>query len=244
MTNQFDVANEFSFLIELQKIDSEIYHIEAEKSAKPVEIKELRDSFSSKQAGLNQAQDSLKAIQAKRSEKELELESSEVEIAKLQKQLYQIKTNKEYSVMLSEIERHKADNSLLEEEILKLMDEIEAASSKVSAEKELLAQEKNAIEVNVADIESKIKEMEASLAALKMKREEIRPNVNPGILANYERLLAGKEGSALVEVVNHSCGGCYMPLPPQVINEVKKMEKIITCENCQRMLYIKNESAN
>lgn len=244
MVNEINIANELSFLMELQKIDSEIYHIEAEKKFKPVEIKKLRDSLSSMEAGVSRAQDELKSVQTKHKGKELELEVSEGEISKLQKQLYQIKTNKEYTTMLSEIERRKADKSILEEEVLKLIDEIDIANSRLSAEKGFLVEEKKVIDAKAADIESQIREMESSLSDFKEKRDKIKPKVNPDILANYERLLTGKEGLALVEVVNDICGGCYMALPPQVINEIRKMEKIVTCENCQRILHIKNDSAN
>lgn len=244
MNNELSVSKEITVLIKLQQIDSEIYHIEAEKKFKPLEIKKLRDSLSSMEAELSKAQDELKSVQTKHKSKELELEVSEGEISKLQKQLYQIKTNKEYTTMLNEIERRKADKSILEEEVLKLIDEIDIANNRLSDEKRLLVEEKKVIDAKTADIESQIREMESSLSGFKEKRDRIKPEVNPDILANYERLLIGKEGLALVEVVNDTCGGCYMALPPQVINEIRKMEKIVNCENCQRIFHIKNDSAN
>jgi uncharacterized protein len=67
------------------------------------------------------------------------------------------------------------------------------------------------------------------------------PSLDNKLLKDYERILAGREGQALARVINGACGGCYMHLPPQVINEISMKQSIIQCENCQRMLYINNE---
>jgi len=56
--------------------------------------------------------------------------------------------------------------------------------------------------------------------------------------ATYERVLASREGLALVPLVNDSCGGCHMVQPPQVVNEVSLKATLVTCENCNRILYV------
>ena len=57
------------------------------------------------------------------------------------------------------------------------------------------------------------------------------------VLAHYERVLANRDGLALAAVKNNACQGCFRILPPQVINEVKKKEDLIFCDNCARILY-------
>jgi uncharacterized protein len=59
------------------------------------------------------------------------------------------------------------------------------------------------------------------------------------MLKEYERILLSREGLAIVTVKDNSCGGCHMLVPPQVINLIKMYEHIITCEVCNRILYIK-----
>ncbi|MCK4597869.1 hypothetical protein KAU04_07495 [bacterium] len=34
-----------------------------------------------------------------------------------------------------------------------------------------------------------------------------------------------------------ACGGCFKTLPPQKIQEVRRTDSILTCENCGRILY-------
>ena len=61
------------------------------------------------------------------------------------------------------------------------------------------------------------------------------------VLAHYEKVLTGRDGVALAAVKGKSCQGCFMNLPPQVINEIKMKDKMITCDSCARILYIENE---
>jgi hypothetical protein len=39
-----------------------------------------------------------------------------------------------------------------------------------------------------------------------------------------------------VAVRNGACGGCFGNLPTQLLNRIRDMDKIITCENCGRIL--------
>ena len=60
-------------------------------------------------------------------EKENDLLSREEKIKKLMAQLYSLKSNKEYQAMEMEIKGLKADKSLLEDDILRCFDAVEAA---------------------------------------------------------------------------------------------------------------------
>jgi len=241
MVEKTDIAQQISYLIKLQDIDEQIYKLNMEKESKPEEIKQLDLLLSQKQSALKEAETAHKNLQLRRKEKEIDLESKENTVKKLQTQLYQIKTNKEYAVMLHEIESHKADNSLLEDDIIKIMEAIDAAEGKVREEKIKFEEETKRFGQQKSDVDKRLKEIEGSLTELKNKRDEITPGVTTKILKNYQRILAGRDALALVEVTNDACGGCNMQLPPQVINEIRMKENIICCESCQRMLYIKDE---
>jgi hypothetical protein len=191
---------------------------------------------------MKEAEENVKSLEVKRKEKEMELGSKEEEVKKLQTQLYQIKTNKEYTAMLNEIESRKADNSVLEEDIIKLMDAIDSARSKVKEEKEKFEQESKNTDEKIKQVDQRVKEIDSALAEFRKKRDEITPSIDPDVLKDYNRILAGRGGLAIVRVVNDTCGGCYMHLPPQVINEIRMKDKVIYCESCQRILYITDEA--
>jgi len=52
-------------------------------------------------------------------------------------------------------------------------------------------------------------------------------------------LLTKRDGLAVVPINDSVCQGCYMALPPQQVNEVRKADKLNLCPTCQRILYYK-----
>lgn len=235
------IKEQIGLLIDLQAIDAQIYTLSKEKASMPIYLKSIDDKLESKKTGIRQAEDSLKNVQLKLKEKEGSLQQKEEQIKKLQGQLYTLKTNKEYSTMVTEIEGIKADNSLIEESIIKFMDEIDLAKKKISEEKELFKAEEINAQKEKEIVSSKIREIDAKLSELNEKRGGITPNIGKQVISRYEKILKNKDGLAIVHIEDGSCGGCHMGLPPQVISDVKLREDIVICGNCLRMLYIEDD---
>jgi len=238
-----DLKAQLNNLIHLQTLDREIYLLKDEKASKPDEIKALEASFEEKKQNLANIEKACLDLQKQRKDGELELGSKEESIKKLQVQLYQLKTNKEYQTMLQQIADTKADASVIEDKILKLLDEIDKTKADSEQEKQRLQEEEKVFTAQKKKIEERIKEIEERLTQLEAQRNQIVPNVNQKILAQYERILRSRDGLAIVDVRDNSCQGCNMFVPPQVINLIKMYERIITCEVCNRMLYIDEDAA-
>lgn len=237
---QKSIKEQIGLLIGLQAIDSQIYALSREKAYMPGRLKSIDEMLESKKAGIKQAEEDLKNIQVKLKEKEVSLQQKEDQIKKLQTQLYALKTNKEYSTMLTEIEGIKADNSLTEEAIIKFMDEIDLAKKKILKEKELFKAEEADVQKEKEKINARAGEIDSGLSELNEKRNSIVPDIEKKVISRYEKILKNKDGLAIVHIEDGSCGGCHMNLPPQVISDVKLREDIIICDSCLRILYIED----
>jgi predicted nucleic acid-binding Zn-ribbon protein len=54
----------------------------------------------------------------------------------------------------------------------------------------------------------------------------------------YNRISARiRDGVAVAEARNGACTACFMALRPQVMSEVRRGDDIVTCDNCNRILY-------
>jgi len=237
-----DLRSQINSLVRLQTVDTEIHALRAEKESKPQEIKALEVAFEEKKQHLATIEKNLLDLQKQRKEKELELGSKEEGAKKLQTQLYTLKTNKEYQTMLKQIQDAKADASIIEDKILELFEQSDKVKTEMDQEKIRLKEEENIFGGEKKKIEDRIKEIDDRLAQLEAQRKQIIPEIEPKILNQYERILLNRDGLAIVGVKDNSCGGCNMFVPPQVINMIKMYERIITCEICNRILYIPNES--
>ncbi len=235
------IKDQIQKLIELQKTDTEIYYLNAELERQPIIVKELKEEFESKKAHLNLLEEKLKFIQLERKEKELELKSKEEAIAKANTQLAQLKTNREYTAKIGEIEGIKADKSIFEEKILESYEESDVILTNIEKEKEIVnAEEKNFLDKR-KEVEVAMKEIEDRANVLKSQRQQNLSGVDVNYLARYDRILRHKGGIAIVPLQGNTCGGCFMLITSQMLNEIKMQEKLVECEMCSRILYLEDE---
>lgn len=238
---EINLHDQMKHLFELQTIDAEIYRLRAELEEKPKLVEELERKFEEKKTNLKALEDKSKQIQVKRKDKENELGTKEEAIKKSQVQLYQIKKNEEYQAMMREIAGMNADKSVLEEDILKLFDETDAVNKEIQQEKTVLAEEEKTFNQQKKEVDDRMNEINDRLATLEAQRKQITPDIEKKILALYERILKNRDGLALVPVKNNACQGCFLNVPPQVINEIKLKKDLVICEACARILYLEEE---
>lgn len=232
-----NLKEQLSNLLRLQAIDSQIHIINRQKAHIPQEIKVLEDAFESKKQGLADLEKIASDMQKQKKDKESELTVKDEAAKKLQTQLFQLKTNKEYQAMLQQINDSKADSSVIEDKILQLMEQADKIRSDIDAEKRKVQEEEKKFAREKDNLQMKIKEADDRLSQLAAQRKQNIPDIDPKILSQYERILDNRDGLALVGVKNNSCQGCNMFVPPQVINLIKMYEQIVTCEMCNRILY-------
>ncbi|MCX5679169.1 MAG: C4-type zinc ribbon domain-containing protein [Candidatus Omnitrophica bacterium] len=232
------IEEQVKLLVELQELDTHIQRMEGELESVPLEIKDMEEGFKSKTAYLKKLEDESKSLVLNRKAKEGELEAKEGIVKKYQSQLYQIKTNKEYSALQDEIGRAKADGSVIEEDIIRLMDAIDAKNKDILKEKEVVKTEEVKLAEDKKRLEAQAASVKTELEGVKIKRSELAARIDQKSLSKYERLLKNKDGLAIVPVANEACQGCFRILPPQVINEIRMKDNLVVCDSCARILYI------
>jgi predicted nucleic acid-binding Zn-ribbon protein len=240
--SDISVKEQIRKIIELQKVDGEIHNLKIELKEKPVVLAELKEGFELCKSALATLEEKLKGVQVARKEKELELKTKEDEIAKANAQLSQIKTNKEYTAKISEIEHIKADKSIAEEKILMSYDESDAVNVEIKKEKVKVDEEEKKYSAKKKETEASIKVIEDRIKVLDSQRSQATDGIDPSFLSRYERILRHKDGIAIVPVQNEgSCGGCHMNVTPQQINAIKMQKELVECEMCSRIFYLEDD---
>lgn len=233
-----NLEEQIKLLVELQGLDIRIFKFESELEAIPEKIRLDEENFKDNAIGLKKLEDGLKLLQVKRKEREGDLEVKESAVKKFQTQMYQSKTNKEYSAFLEEIARAKADGSLIEEDIIKILDQIDAENKKVAKEREFLKDEDKKLNEEKQALVKEAERIRKELDGIRSERTALAERIDKTILVRYERIAKNKDGLAIVPVANESCQGCFRVMPPQVINEIRMNSQLVFCENCARILYI------
>jgi predicted nucleic acid-binding Zn-ribbon protein len=235
VTNKATLADRIGVLKHLQSIDNRLIELTRKKKTLLDTLEKRRTHILQEKELLAKKHTESKNFQKSVDGKELDLKCLEEEIKKLRGRLFQIKNNKEYSILLSEVGSREADKSVLEDEILSMFSKLEAlhieekelSKKSQEAEKEL-TKHSNSVETEVAGLEKEIQE------AQKQWRENAEL-LDSEAITQYRRLIE-KDGIAVVEVDGEVCGGCNMSLTPQTINLLHRRQEIILCKNCGRIL--------
>ena len=92
-----------------------------------------------------------------------------------------------------------------------------------------------------AQINQEVKSLEIEIKGLGDKRRILAEKIDKKILPIYERLLSTRGGIAIAPIVAENCGACHIKVTAQKINEIKMYKDLVFCENCVRILYIKED---
>jgi len=226
-------------LIDLQGYDARIASLEAEAARLPKQIEALQTSLAEakKQAEAVKARVDVTRKELRAKEKDLEVIAAKR--AKLEARLYEVKTNKEYSAALLEIEESKQEKAKTEEEILGLMELQERLNVEVrEAEKRYKSREEQARQ-DEGVVRTKLETVEKELTGVRGERRGRAKDLPAGMLSDYERLLRARNGVAVAAVTATAiCGGCRVTIRPQAIQELKSpATAMMRCESCGRYLY-------
>jgi len=225
-------------LIDLQGFDARIAGLEAEAARLPRQIETL-------QAALADAKKMVETIKTKvdTTRKDLRVREKDLEVANVKRQkheakLYEVKTNKEYSAVLLEIEEAKQEKAKTEEDILGLMEMQERLAVDIKdAEQRFKTREEQARQ-DEAVIRKKLAAVEQELTTVRGQRATRAKDVPASLLASYDRILKARGGVAVAAVSAAAvCGGCRVSIRPQAIQELRAATGLMVCESCGRYLY-------
>jgi uncharacterized protein len=226
-------------LIELQAYDARIAALEAEAARLPKQIESLQASLAEAKKQVETVRTRLDATRKDVRAKEKDLEVISAKRAKLEARLYEVKTNKEYSAALLEIEESKQEKAKTEEEILALMElqerlnvEIREAEGRHKTRQEQATQDE-------AIVRRKLASVDEELGGVRGERDSRARAIPPALLSDYDRLLRARNGVAVVAVTGGAfCAGCRVSIRPQAIQELRSAATaMMRCESCGRYLY-------
>ncbi len=224
-------------LVDLQKIDLEIIDLKKKLQTSEDELNKLKEELSPKLEAFKAKKNSLAEKELETKKNEGELKEKEESLKELQKCIYNVKNAKELNAIDTEITATKKQISELEDLNIKALDELENLKKEIEEEEQIITGQ----EKNVTELENKIKEgkkkYNEELRNLQSKRDDIAKNIDANLLADYEFIANNKDGIGVVAVKNGVCSGCYMTIPPQTVNDIRKGFSIVHCQFCSRILY-------
>jgi predicted nucleic acid-binding Zn-ribbon protein len=231
-------------LVRLQTSEIEIHRLEQVLAAAPRRFEELTAERQALAEAVQAAEDQVADLNKRYRELEREARQQQDRAAKRAVRLNEVKTNKEYQATLKEIDDIRAGISTIEDEMLGLLEIIEAAEADLAEKRETFACRKEDLAVEAAAVEQAMADDRRRIDAACADREHLARQVAPELMAIYLKAQAQqRDGKAVAGVLNAVCQGCHMNIPPQLYNELQRQDDLKICPLCQRIIFWQTEES-
>ena len=226
-------------LYQLQEKDVKIFELKENLTNLPKIVDEKQKQIADLKASFENKKAEYVRLNSLKKEKEALLSTKEAAIAKHTSDLNTIKANDMYKNCLLEIEKAKADKSVVEDEILQLMEDIDKEMINLKKYEEETKAREAEINKEIADAKLTVEKAKENIEAIQKERDEFAKTIDKNILSQYERIRESRNGQGIVTIDGESCSGCNMVLRPQLIVQATKCKELVYCDNCSRILFNK-----
>jgi predicted nucleic acid-binding Zn-ribbon protein len=231
------VNPELRNLVALQDLELKIANLQKQASEIPSKNQQYEDELQRLRATHEERVAHGKELSNQRRSLEGQVDLNRSKLSRLRDQLMAVKTNKEYTAMLHEIQMAEDQIRAEEDKILEFMEEMESMEKDLkSAEQEM--QKKSAeIREMIRKATESIPQLEAELAQLSEQRVVMESQVGAELLSRYRRIAGARKGIALAEAKDELCSACHVRIRPQMYAELMRTESIHACDSCSRILF-------
>jgi predicted nucleic acid-binding Zn-ribbon protein len=223
-------------LVRLHHAETELKRTESDLAEIPRLRKAVEDRLAGDRSHLDAAKAALAGSQKARKEQESAVADLKAKLSKYKGQLMEVKTNKEYTAVLHEIEGVEREIKSRDDLTFGEMEKEESLAHDVKREEaDFKAVEADA-KKEKADLDARAATLGTEAQRLKAERDAVAASVPEDALALYARI-AKQRGTGVAEARDGMCQACHVRMRLQIWVEVKKNEQVFQCESCSRVLY-------
>jgi predicted nucleic acid-binding Zn-ribbon protein len=230
------LKEQLRLLEELQRYDARIQEHESALKSLPEKLQTLKNDLTRVEGMLAKERQALADTEKFRRDLEGQLKTDESNIAKTKAKLSQVKTGKDYMAAQREMEATRKLVGEREEEILRLIEAIEASKKSIATHEKDVAELREHVAREEAATGTKLDELRGKIGGEKTQRDVIAAKVRADVLKKYSAIRI-RRGLAVVPVVSGTCQGCHMAIPPQLFNILQRAQTVETCPTCNRIIY-------
>lgn len=229
---------ELQQLVALQNLDASLRKLQVQIEAIPLRRAEIENEFDQRASeirGIETRRDDARHERA-RLEKEVSEQRSRAERA--DRNLMSSKKPDEYTAAIREADAARKQLSAYETQILEQMEIAEQAEASLKERADEIASLNSDREARLAEFDAESETQTKQLEAERAERERVFAALPKNVSGLYKRISARiRDGIAMAEARNGACAACFMALRPQVMAQVRRGDDVVTCDNCNRILF-------
>ncbi len=231
------VEEKLKTLYQLQTTLSSIDEKRAMRGELPLEVQDLEDEIAGLDTRIEKIQNEIKDYQSAITMKKGEISEAQSYVDRYQKQLDEVKNNREYDTLTKEIEFQSLEIQLCEKKIKEALVRIDERNRDMEQAVALKEDRLVALADKKSELDEIMQETREEEEKLKAKAKEYETKIEDRLLTSFKRIRKNaRNGLGIVYVQRDACGGCFNKIPPQRQLDIKMHKKIIVCEYCGRIM--------
>lgn len=239
-----NIQEQLVLLTELQKLDNEIIEFEEAREMIPEHLGELETPLLGKRNTFEEIESQMHIIEGEHDEKKRTLDLERIKLKNTRNKEMAVQNIKQYEAFVKEIETQELTSEDIEADIKKLNTRFE----ELKIEREILKTEIEELDkeqvVKRDEMERKKIEIDKALEKMYDRRDDLSDDLDEEIYLKYEYIAERKDGIAVAEVEHGHCSSCNMAIPPQMLNELIRADRLMGCPACSRILvYVERSEA-
>ncbi len=234
----------------LQEVEFKLAAMRRTREAKARRVETQSRQVREAEEKLRESQLTGRERQAKLDALALDVAAREESINKHRRALSKARTNKEYAAILAAMNTEKADNTKIENDMLRLMEDIQTLNDKraeIESERTRNLEDTRAAERLLQRFDE---ESRQECAELQASRDCYSEKIAPTALMTFNRVAGRHDGEAMAFVEKlhpkrdeYLCGGCNMNVALEVVNSLQTRDEIQLCGACGRILHLETSTA-
>jgi predicted nucleic acid-binding Zn-ribbon protein len=224
-------------LVALQKVDDAIHAMKTELEQAPLEVSTLEQRFTAFEEQRAKILDKLEHLQEQQRRLTVEIEDDATRLKKSKSKLMQVGNTREYHAMLREMDNMEKNNRSREEEKLTLHEALQLENTNLEEAADAYESLKTELEEKRGNLQARVTAAQEKLDILQKERSAAGAEIPPPVFSRYEFIRNRLAHPVIVPVNQGVCSGCHISSPPQIFIELQRGQQILSCPNCQRLIY-------
>jgi predicted nucleic acid-binding Zn-ribbon protein len=238
------VKAELAQLIALQKTDTNIRTLQTEIESIPERRAEIEKEFDQRAFEIRELEQKRDAAFQERARLEKEIFEQKHRLERAERNLKAVKKPDEYTAAIREADAARKQISAYETNVLEQMEASEGAESALKERAPEVEKLREDMQARFVAFDEQVTRQQKELEEARAERERLMKDLPKPMVSMFNRISARiRDGIAVARAHNGSCTACFMALRPQVMADVRRGNEVITCDNCNRILYYEPENA-
>ena len=229
---------ELQELVALQTLDTTIRRLQKELEAIPQRRAEIEKEFDQRAFEIRALENRRDEARHTRTRVETEIVEQKTRAERAERNLMSSKKQDEYTAAIREADAARKQISTLETQVLEQMEILEQSESSLNERAAEVASLNSDREARLKEFDDETRVQTEQLQSSRAERERLFNSLPKQLSGQYKRISARiRDGVAVAEARNGACKACFMTLRPQAMAQVRRGEELVTCDNCNRILY-------